>query len=470
MERHELERYKVADIGDRVAALGMDWYSLPIRDVDIPNSEFEKTWVYSGHRLRAILSKGDRILIHCRGGLGRTGTIAARLLVELGWTPTDAISAVRTARPGSIETPSQMQHVLHSKLCDPQEEYVERVLGCLFGGAVGDVLGYEVEFDKLSTIRTKFGHSGIREPVPHGGNFVVSDDTQMTLFTAEGLLRAVQSDGALDVVRIAEEIRAAYLDWLLTQGSTWGAWKPRGTLHRSGPLRHRRAPGMTCLSALEAGGKGTIDFLINDSKGCGGVMRTAPIGLIRYWDAKTTFDVGASASAITHGHPSGFLSGGAMAMMVRVLLNGDDLSEAARQAVEMLQHQEGSEETAQAITLALQLAEAATVDHDRSIRALGQGWVGEEALAIGLYAALAGRTFSEVIAIAANHDGDSDSTASVAGQLHGVWKGVSNVPHEWVRRLDVIDSCLDIIGGLLRLDSRRNLYLGSETATPTGPS
>jgi len=453
MEPHELQQYEVADIGDRVEALGMDWYSLPIRDVDVPDAQFEKAWVYAGHRLRTMLSEDNRILIHCRGGLGRTGTIAARLLVELGWTPADAISAVRQARPGSIETSAQERHVLACKPYIPDADYADRVLGCLFGGAIGDALGYAVEFDGLTEIRTKCGEAGIREPVQRHGYFVVSDDTQMTLFTAEGLLRAAQPDGSIDPVNAIEEIRVAYLDWLTTQGSSWKGWKPKGALHLSKVLRHNRAPGNTCLAALKAGGTGTVDESINDSKGCGGVMRTAPIGLVRSWDAKTAFDVGAAASAITHGHPSGFLSGGAMSMIVRLLVEGEDLPEAARRTLDIVRDHPRSGETVDAMTLALQLAESSKPDHDRSISALGEGWVGEEALGIALYAALVGRTFSEVIAIAANHDGDSDSTASVAGQLYGAWKGVAEFPNAWVRRLDVIEPCLDMIDGLLRLDA-----------------
>jgi ADP-ribosylglycohydrolase len=80
---------------------------------------------------------------------------------------------------------------------------------------------------------------------------------------------------------------------------------------------------------------------------------------------------------------------------------------------------------------------------------LGAGWVGEEALAIGLYAALVGGSFPETLAIAANHDGDSDSTASIAGQLFGASKGVAEIPHRWVRRLDVIEPVYEVLGGLI---------------------
>ncbi len=107
MEAPELVEYRIERIGVAVEALGMEWHHLPITDVDIPREPFETLWVQSGPRLRAHLGAGRRIVLHCRGGLGRTGTIAARLLAELGVPAYDAIAAVRAARPGALETPDQ---------------------------------------------------------------------------------------------------------------------------------------------------------------------------------------------------------------------------------------------------------------------------------------------------------------------------------------------------------------------------
>ena len=151
-----------------------------------------------------------------------------------------------------------------------------RQLACLLGGAIGDALGYRVEFESLATIRRNHGEQGIRLAAATG-ELEVSDDTQMSLFTLEGQLRAAK-DGA----PLIEAIRQAYLDWYRTQN---GRWNARDRSQARGLVRHavlwqRQAPGNTCLSALHAGGQGSVEKPINDSKGCGGVMRTAPLGFL----------------------------------------------------------------------------------------------------------------------------------------------------------------------------------------------
>ena len=112
MEEHELTRYRVAAMGEEVRARGMAWLHLPIVDADVPDEAFDALWREDGARLTAWLGEGKRILLHCRGGLGRTGTIAARLLIELGMAPGTAVKTVRAARVGTIETRAQEAYVL----------------------------------------------------------------------------------------------------------------------------------------------------------------------------------------------------------------------------------------------------------------------------------------------------------------------------------------------------------------------
>ena len=193
-----------------------------------------------------------------------------------------------------------------------------RFRGCLLGGAVGDALGAPVEFETLSTILDRYGPDGITDYSPAFGRLgAITDDTQMTLFTAEGLLVARDRPGSDPVV----EINRAYLRWLATQ--TDGSDPEPGVdddgwLLGEGFLHSRRAPGNTCLSALQRGGMGTTGRPMNDSKGCGGVMRVAPIGLV----AEDPFRLAADAAALTHGHPSGYLAAGALADLIGELAAG----------------------------------------------------------------------------------------------------------------------------------------------------
>jgi ADP-ribosyl-[dinitrogen reductase] hydrolase len=442
IEDHEFDEMIVRDLGGQSENLGLEWHHLPIKDVSIPDKKFKNRWAYSGHRLRDHLLKGKDIVIHCKGGLGRTGLIAAQLLIEFGATPNTAISSVRKARKGTIETQEQAQYVRQCQaVIDSQ---YDQVLGCLLGGAVGDAFGYAVEFNRLSDIKMQYGEQGISEPVYNNGKLIVSDDTQMTLFTMEGLFRGLAAGG--ETQQVVQEIAKAYRDWLDTQQGTSPDWEPSGQLYSEPALRQNRAPGNTCLSALEKWYFGTPENPINNSKGCGGVMRVAPIGLVRSWEPERCFDVAMQSAAITHGHPSGYLSAGAMSAMIRMLIDGTDLRAAAVEALDLLKRHHDHAETSDAILLALEAAQRPMSIHTEVVKSLGEGWIGEEALAIGLYSALVGRTFPEVLAIAANHDGDSDSTASIAGQLYGAWKGLSDLPHGWIRRLDVFDPVMDLIG------------------------
>jgi ADP-ribosyl-[dinitrogen reductase] hydrolase len=115
IEPHEMRDLQVEALPREVAARDMQWYHLPIVDVSIPGKAFEAAWKDAGVQLRARLLRGERIVVHCYGGLGRAGTIAARLLVEFGEDPQAAVKAVRAARPGAIQTLEQEEYVYRCK-------------------------------------------------------------------------------------------------------------------------------------------------------------------------------------------------------------------------------------------------------------------------------------------------------------------------------------------------------------------
>jgi protein tyrosine phosphatase (PTP) superfamily phosphohydrolase (DUF442 family) len=108
VEPAELTALKVPELGAEVQRRGLDWCHLPIADYSVPTEEFEQQWLTQGQDIRTLLRSGSDVLVHCKGGLGRAGMMAARLLVELGMAPDQAIREVRRARKGAIETPSQL--------------------------------------------------------------------------------------------------------------------------------------------------------------------------------------------------------------------------------------------------------------------------------------------------------------------------------------------------------------------------
>lgn len=442
MTDEELASLHVEALGTDVEARDMHWFQLPIIDQAMPDELFERRWVYAGLRLRTLLRSGKRILVHCRSGLDRTGLISARLLIELGMAAEDAIAAVNKARPGSLDSTVQKQY-LNALSLPHNDAWLDRVLGCLLGGAVGDAFGYTVEFDSLEQIRQTFGNEGLTKPILQQGKLVVSDDTQMTLFTLEGIQRATNEQGVINLSRALEEIRHAYLDWYDTQQNKSGSHF--GWLASRANMRTRRAPGNTCLSALKAGGTGSIEKPINDSKGCGGVMRTAPTGFLQDIDP---FDLAARAAALTHGHVDGWASAGILPRIIARLIKGEEEFLAVRNG-----YSDGSEwgqiygkaANTEPYLLAQKLAREMRFNPCKAIQQLGEGWVGEEALAIGLYAFLSARSFRDTLIRATNHDGDSDSTASIAGQLWGAKHGLSDIPQAWVRRLDVLDEILYLV-------------------------
>jgi ADP-ribosylglycohydrolase len=310
-------------------------------------------------------------------------------------------------------------------------------LGCLLGGAVGDALGAPIEFLSLKEIRHRFGPRGVTSFVagewPAGS---ITDDTQMTLFTAEAMIRALHRAEDRGLVSIPAVTRKAYLRWLHTQGRTVRVEDVlSGWLVQVPGLHAQRAPGNTCLSALEACVRGGQLRAKNNSKGCGGVMRMAPVGLTRGIDV---FKTGCELAAITHGHPTGQLAAGYFADVVARLVAGAELEEAARAALACLRDEPDHQETSAAVEAALARSREGDPSPE-AVESLGQGWIAEEALAIGLYCALVARDFQEGVLLAVNHGGDSDSTGSIAGNLLGLVHGKGGIPDEWLDRLELRD-------------------------------
>lgn len=440
---------------------GTSYLRFPIRDCGVPSS------VEAVHhlidRIDEWLPNEGSIYLHCRGGVGRTGTMVACYLARHMENPTlekvlenlrmffkDMPKAARRTTP---DTQGQIAFI--AKFVETCKAYKEArkarlhdgIMGCLMGGAAGDALGYPVEFMSRNEILSRYGGRGITQfSLAPNGLALVSDDTQMTLFTAAGMLMGV-TRGAMRGIGGAPEkyVDGAYLDWYYTQTGrkketfndfhyTWLRDLPE--------LAHRRAPGITCMNACER--MLNQQQVCNDSKGCGGIMRVAPLALLRAAEVsrfdcilqlKEMAEAGAETSRVTHRHPLGFLPAALLTQVVYCLLPLP-ADEAARrlpgmalEALDMLpliypgEFEAEKEYLCNLTRQAVALAQNDCPDAD-NLRKLGQGWVAEETWAIALYCAIRyAHSPADALVAAVNHDGDSDSTGSVAGNLMGAMHG-----------------------------------------------
>lgn len=339
------------------------------------------------------------------------------------------------------------------------ERRKDRFRGCLIGGAIGDALGYPIEFKK-----------GIEAEVTgftefEGGTGLISDDTQMTLFTASGILNYLAKKKEGETVSLIKGgIYPAYKRWIFTQtrGNCPEDLRVPNDFEKEGlipsimerrELFARRAPGSTCTLTLKPDEMGTFFNPPNDSKGCGGVMRVAPIGLS--FDPVEAMEKAADAAALTHFHRTGYSSAAAFALIISEIVNcGASLTEAVNIAIRSGRQVYGAEdETASALEKAMDLSEG-DLRPSRAIAKLGAnrikgpGWTGEEALAVAVYCALKEPDIRKALLMAVNHDGDSDSTGAICGNILGALYGYEALPEDWREKVELSGFILQMADAL----------------------
>lgn len=332
----------------------------------------------------------------------------------------------------------------------------DKTRGSLIAGAIGDALGYPVEFlYSYKEIQKRYGERGITrfDLQPHWigkkewtGKAIVSDDTQMTMFTACGLKNAERLG-----LPYTEAIKKAYLEWLSTQDSDFVLKnEPRCWIMQIPELHMRRAPGNTCLTSLK-------NIVMqrncpNNSKGCGGIMRIAPIPLYAASGNRMTIEeadrLAGDAAEITHHHPLGIIPAALMSHIIFRLVQDENptrncfeqyTQEGMRQMRSLYAGNERYlDQMEQLVNDAFTLSQNDT-DDVNNITQLGGGWVAEETLAIALYcthryfpADLSAETlstsFERAIIASVNHGGDSDSTGAVTGNILGSITGYDAIP------------------------------------------
>ncbi len=308
----------------------------------------------------------------------------------------------------------------------------EKIQGCYWAFALGDTMGMLIEFTHIDVIRQKYGENGIQEPK----NWAIwTDDTEMTFATTRTLLKL---GGASQIADLDDDtIGIAFADEFIKWFDNMGY-----------------APGITCKTEVfKLRGRGAQkwrDVGKNDSKGCGSAMRASPLGV---WFAnaiesekyvfngkyhKLLAKVSQIQSEITHGHKAATAAALASAYAVVLAINNvpiEDLIEPIdsycspihpdfRQAMNRLK-------------MALKFREKGQFKTDlEAIEHIGQGWVGEEAFAMALYAAIRSpKDLKICLRIAVNHSGDSDSVGCIAGSIVGAYHGIKIVPQDWIPRL-----------------------------------
>lgn len=407
VEDHEFDLLDVRRLPEAVERRGMKWVHLPIRDVSVPDAKFEAAWAAAGLELRDCLQRGGSILVHCRGGLGRTGTITARLLVELGMDAQDAIDAVRRVRPGAIETREQTLYVLGCRRIVDEPEarsmsnspIIDRALGCLLGLAVGDAVGTTLEFSARDS----------RPPLTDmvgGGPFGLrpgewTDDTSMALCLADSLA----ARNGLD----QRDLMERFVRW----------WRHGENSHNGRCFDI----GITTREALHrflATGDPVAGSVDPMKAGNGSIMRLAPVALRWAGSREHAIAAARAQSVTTHAAPAAVE---ACALLAEILTEA--IATGNKEAV--LRPRAASEP---------------------SIAAVGAGsWRGKvrqqirssgyvvHTLEAAFWCIDRSDEFAEAVLLAANLADDADTVAAVTGQIAGALWGLSGIPRAWLDRL-----------------------------------
>ncbi len=401
VEPHELEMLGVPDLGEAVRRTGMEWLHLPIRDVSVPDAGFEAAWTTAGASLRARLRAGDSVVVHCRGGLGRAGMIAARLLAELGMAPPEAIRLVRREREGAIETRAQEAHVLACPAIPAVASMAEdRAVGALLGLAVGDAVGTTLEFTRRDSQPPLTDMVG-------GGPFGLepgqwTDDTAMALALADSLLQR----GGLE----EQDLLARFVAWHEKgEYSCTGTCFDIGIATRQALARWRRTGANHCGATAP------------DTAGNGSLMRLAPVALRFHRDLVLLRDAAERQSRTTHAASKAVDACIAFAELLALAIGG-----ASRE--ELLRPHPGP--WAGAIGEIM-----AGGWRGKTRQQIGSSGYVAHSLEATLWCLDQTRDFRGAVLLAANLGGDADTTAAITGQLAGALYGAAGIPTEWRQRV-----------------------------------
>lgn len=328
----------------------------------------------------------------------------------------------------------------------------DRTRGAMIGCAAGDALGYPVEVLSEATIVERYGLRGITDyDLDENGTARITANTQLMLLSANGILFA-HTRGALRGIMapVYTYFDAFYLDWYRLQTTERASRSRVGWINAYPSFSAQRAPSPTSTSVFNSKKFGSMDEPVNDSKGSACLLRAVPIGLSYFHDPKHIVELGANTAALTHGNEVAWMSSGALALIISLIVHQElSIAEAVNKTLKALEESFPDSRTvvyelSRTIRSAVSLASSASSDLD-AIHALGKGWVADEALAIGLLCALRHeKDIAGAMTFAANHGGDSNNTAAIAGTLVGARIGFNAIPDRFVDRLELVDIILEL--------------------------
>ena len=330
----------------------------------------------------------------------------------------------------------------------------ERFTGCMVGAALGDALGYQVKTMNLSQIKKEYGKKGIVKfkPEKNQSTVKVSDETQLMLFTAHGILWGDEAGAKNEAANYTSYVFYAYQQWLYTQLGGVSSDDLQWVLddNQTGypcelldipELSKKRSPTkqlLQTLSGITEMNYGKLRRPINNSKLFDCVPRVIPAGLYFYSDPERAFRMGCEFAAITHGAPTGYLAAGCLAAIISYICAGNTIERSVLNTMKLLKDYEDFEDCFAALDKAISLLDE-TTSPMTDVAELGNGSSAESALAIGVYCACVHYDFKSAVQLAANQDGNSDTCAAIAGALKGAYMGYSALPSGWVKKLQFAD-------------------------------
>ncbi len=436
LEDEEYERYGIPDLLERAEDAGIEVVAFPIEDVRVPKRAESERYAGLVERIVALLRSGKTVVVHCRGGLGRTGTVVASVLVALGHPSGEAIKAVRHARPGTIETPEQERYVrLFEKerrkdhtlrtsrggRTTPPEEptQIERYKGSLLGLAVGDALGTTLEFQPPGSFRPLDDMVG-------GGPFGLkpgewTDDTSMALCLAESLI----------------ERRGFYLP---DQLEKYLRWYREGHMSSTGRCFDIGGATKDALERFEGTRKPYSGSTDPDRAGNGSLMRLAPVPLFYSQvplpesegaDPVDAIERSGESSRTTHGARTAVDACRYMGALIAGAIRGASKEELLSERYSPAGSRYWGERP-----LVAEVDEVASGSFKRREppRIRGRGYV-VASLEAALWAFHNSDSFEEGVLRAVNLGEDADTTGAIYGQLAGAFYGEKGIPKHWRYRI-----------------------------------